>query len=119
MLCHARHRLGCLVLLLLLMQGLVVSGIGETLSHGPATSNEVSHQHGAISDHVASHERVTEHSPLHYEGGSHFHETADRIVISTLHEPILAASLRIGYRYGIPLRRPSRLERPPRLLIAV
>ncbi|KPQ25968.1 MAG: hypothetical protein HLUCCA13_02590 [Halomonas sp. HL-48] len=124
MLCHVRHRLGCLVLLLLVIQGLVVSGVGETLAHGLETAAEASHTHGATSHQSSSHhtegrEQSAEYSPLHFDGGSHFHESADRLAMSTLPEPILADSLQLGERGGSPLRRMFRLERPPRLSIAV
>lgn len=124
MLCHVRHRLGCLVLLLLVLQGLVMSSIGETLAHGPETAAEASHANGAISHqpsshHTKGHEQSAEYSPLHFDGGSHFHELADRLTMSTLPEPIIADSLQLSGQGGSPLRRMFRLERPPRLSIAV
>ena len=119
MLLYVRHRLGCLILLLLVMQGLVVSGVGEALAHGPETAADTGHSHGAVSHqpsshHAEGHEQAAEYSPLHVDGGSHFHESADRLAMSPLPEPILASSLRLGERGGSPLRRMFRLERPPR-----
>lgn len=119
MLLYVRHRLGCLLLLLLVMQGLVVSGVGEALAHGPETAADTGHSHGAVSHqpsshHAEGHEQAAEYSPLHVDGGSHFHESADRLAMSPLPEPILASSLRLGERGGSPLRRMFRLERPPR-----
>ena len=122
MLAHGtlRQRLGYAILLLIVMQGLLASGIGETLAHGTQGSAVAAHVHehsdsgGHITPSYNVEERAGEFSSPHLESGSHFHESADRLATELLHEPILIDSLRVGYPDGVPLRRVFRLERPPR-----
>lgn len=117
---NLRQHLSYLVLLLMVVQGLVVTGIGEPLAHGPDGSAVAVHfhVHSAFGNHLTSsnnvEERASEFSSSHHESGSHFHESMDRLATELLHEPIIVDSLRIGYQVGIPLRRAFRLERPPR-----
>ena len=78
------HRLGHLILLLLIAQGLVMSGIGEIRAHGPVDSAAVEHtlqgELQAVHGHAHGHAHAsTDRQPLPHDSGSHFHETADRI----------------------------------------
>ncbi|MCE9684338.1 hypothetical protein [Halomonas alkalisoli] len=123
MLNRLRHRLGYLILLVLIMPGLVLTSAGEALAHGSASSAgiEAGHQetvrngHGHVHDH--------DHAPgdrhhLHYESGSHFHEKADRLGTGIAIESGFRDAPRLSELGGIPLRRVYRLERPPRPVIA-
>ncbi len=117
---NLRQHLGYLVLLLMVVQGLVVTGVGESLAHGADGSAVAVHLHesSVFGNHLTPsnnvEERAGEFSSSHHDSGSHFHETTDRLATELLHEPILVDSLRVGYQDGMPLRRVFRLERPPR-----
>ncbi|CAM3964900.1 Secreted protein [Vreelandella rituensis] len=121
MLHRLRHRLGYLILLLLIVPGLVLTSAGEARAHGPlsAAAIEAVHQEAKADRHGHSH--AHDHGDgrhLHHESGSHFHETADRLATGMSLAPRLRDALRIGARHGVPLRRVYRLERPPRPAIA-
>lgn len=117
------HRLGHLTLLLLIVQGLVMSGIGEIRAHGPTDSATVEHRlqgelpgaHGHAHGHAHA---LTDRQPLPHDSGSHFHETADRIAVGVVVTPLIPSAVRGHRRDGSPLRRAFRLERPPRPVIA-
>ncbi|MBF58610.1 MAG: hypothetical protein CME80_13020 [Halomonas sp.] len=117
---NLRQHLGYLVLLLMVVQGLVVTGFGESLAHGAGVSAVAVHfhEHSICGNHLTLsnnvEERAGEFSASHHESGSHFHESTDRLATELLHESILVNSLRVGYQDGMPLRRIFRLERPPR-----
>lgn len=121
MLHRLRHRLGYLILLLLIVPGLVLTSAGEARAHGPlsAATIEAAHQEAKADRHGHSH--AHDHGDgrhLHHESGSHFHETADRLATGINLAPRLRDALRIGAQHGVPLRRVYRLERPPRPVIA-
>ncbi|MBZ9574648.1 hypothetical protein [Modicisalibacter sp. MOD 31.J] len=117
------HRLGHLTLLLLIVQGLVISGIGEIRAHGPVDSAAIEHRlqgelpgaHGHAHGHAHA---STDRQPLPHDSGSHFHETADRITDGIVVAPLIPSTIRRQQRDGRPLRRAFRLERPPRPVIA-
>ena len=117
------HRLGYLTLLLLIVQGLVMSGIGEIRAHGPVDSAAVEHtlqgELQAVHGHAHGHAHAsTDRQPLPHDSGSHFHETADRIAAGVVVTPLIPSAVRGHRRDGSPLRRAFRLERPPRPVIA-
>ncbi|MBY5926319.1 MULTISPECIES: hypothetical protein [Halomonas] len=117
------QHLGHLFLLLLIAQGLVMSGIGETRAHGPVDAVAVEHNlqeelqimHGHAHRHVHA---STDRQPLSHDGGSHFHETADRIMDRIVMALLPPSTIRQQQRDGSPLRRAFRLERPPRPVMA-
>lgn len=117
------HRLGHLILLLLIAQGLVMSSIGEVRAHGPVDSATVEHtlqgELQAVHGHAHGHAHAsTDRQPLPHDSGSHFHETADRITDGIVVAPLPPSTVRRQQRDGRPLRRAFRLERPPRPVIA-
>ena len=113
------HRLGHLILLLLIAQGLVMSGIGEIRAHGPVDSAAVEHSFQGELQAVHGHAHVsTDHQPLPHDSGSHFHETAGRVTDGIVVAPLIPSTIRRQQRDGRPLRRAFRLERPPRPVIA-
>ncbi|MCE0734218.1 hypothetical protein LWH48_15740 [Halomonas sp. G15] len=125
MLHRLRHRLGYLLLLLLIVPGLVLTSAGESRAHGPLSTaaSEAAYQAVEGEHHGHSHANVHGHDHgdgrhLHHESGSHFHETADRLAAGVSLAPRFRDALRIGARHGVPLRRVYRLERPPRSVIA-
>lgn len=117
------QRLSHLLLLLLIAQGLVMSGIGEIRAHGPIDSAAIEHNfqeellvmHGHAHGHAHA---SADQQPLPHDSGSHFHETADRITDGIVMAPMIPSTVRRQQRDGSPLRRAFRLERPPRPVIA-
>lgn len=117
------HRLGHLTLLLLIVQGLVMSGIGEIRAHGPTDSVVSEHRfqgelpsvHGHAHDHG---DTSNNRQSLPHDSGSHFHEMADRIAAGVVMTPLIPGATPGQQRNRHPLRRAFRFERPPRPVIA-
>ncbi|RDB41756.1 hypothetical protein DU490_16770 [Halomonas sp. DQ26W] len=125
MLNRIRHRLGYLILLVLIMPGLVLTSAGEALAHGSASlaGIEAGHQETVRDGHGHGHVHDHDHAPgdrrhFHYESGNHFHEKADRLGTGIAIESRFRAAPRLSELGGNPLRRVYRLERPPRSVIA-
>ncbi|MGJ7462522.1 hypothetical protein ACR80S_15610 [Halomonas sp. MA07-2] len=116
MLNRLRHRLGYLILLVLIMPGLVLTSAGEALAHGSVISDgiEAAHQETVRDGHGHQH---GDGRHLHHETGSHFHEKADRLGTGIVVEPGFRDTPRLAEQGGVPLRRAYRLERPPRPVI--
>ncbi|MFC2992494.1 hypothetical protein [Halomonas tibetensis] len=118
-----RHRLGYLILLLI-VPGMIMNSAGEARAHGPASTigGEAAYQETGRNGHghTHGHDHVHQHGDgrhLHQESGSHFHEKADRLKTSIAVESRFHDAPRLAERGGVPLRRAYRLERPPRPVI--
>ncbi|MCA1769567.1 MAG: hypothetical protein LC652_06295 [Halomonas sp.] len=122
MLNRFRHRLGYLILLVLIMPGLVLTSAGEALAHGAVSSAGIEAVHPEAGRDGHGHVHDHDHEPgdsrhLHHESGSHFHEKADRLGTGIAVEPGFRHAPSLAERGGVPRRRAYRLERPPRPVI--
>jgi hypothetical protein len=114
------YRLGYLTLLLLIVQGLVMSDIGEIQAHGPIDSTTI--EHTLKSELTEAHTHGHAHAPtdrhsLPHDSGSHFHETADRVATGIVIPLLMPGSAKRHRPDGFPLRRVFRIVRPPRPVI--
>lgn len=112
-------------LLLFAVQGIVMPATGQPANYGAtaAAAINLDTDHLEVIVHAGHHHLVEpddDGSPtLTTDSSNHTHEKADR----TMAGPQLAglsvfATLRTHPPEGLPVRRPFRLERPPRLTIA-
>ncbi|PAU36824.1 hypothetical protein CKF94_17760 [Vibrio coralliilyticus] len=101
-----------LLMLLVVAMSMTASTIGEFRSHGLASVAVAKHHHTHSIHHPAS--AIESELASQHDANSHSHDKADIKDASLIAFSHLIEADIVRPAYGLPIRKPFRIERPPR-----